>query len=145
MLRFLLGLLVVVSLAGCERRSGEAIVLAKEYIAAAAPTPGTASAHDASTPASGEAEVREIQDDEIAVGGYVMKSDVRGTGRDPRALKDEQWRVEVRTVSDGRRFTLQTDQSHFDKLKDGDRVWVSYRVGKYTRTVWAAELQDSKK
>ena len=144
MVRLVLGLFVIVSVAGCERRSGEAIVLTKEYIAAAPPTPGK-SAEEASSSASPEEGIREIRDDEITVDGYVMKREVRGTSRDPRALQHEQWRVTVQTISDGRTFNLQTDQSHFDKLKEGDRIRVAYHVGKYTGTVWGAELEKSKK
>ena len=143
-LRLVLGLLVIVSLAGCERRIGEAIVLTKEHIAAARPTATKASGEEASSPANAEGEIREIKDDEITVDGYVMTPEVRGSSRDPRALKEEQWRVKVRMISDGRTFTLQTDRSDFDKLKEGNHVRVAYRVGKYTGTVWGAELEKSK-
>ena len=119
-------------------------MLTKEYIAAAPPI-AEKSAEDASSPASAKEEIREIRDDEITVDGYVMKPEVRGTSRDPRAMKDEQWRVRVQTISDGRTFNLQTDQSHFDKLKEGDRIRVAYHVGKYTGTIWGAELEKSKK
>jgi hypothetical protein len=144
-LRFVLGLLVIVSLAGCERRNGEAIVLTKEHIAAAPPTAEKPAAEHASSPASGGEQIREINDDEITVDGYVMKPEVRGTSRDPRALKNEQWRVKVQMISDNRTFNVRADQSQFDKLKEGDRVQVRYHVGKYTGTVWGAELEKSKK
>ncbi len=145
MLRIVLGLLVIVSLAGCERRNGEAIVLMKEHIAAAPPTTEKPGAEHASSPASGQEQIHEIKGEEITVDGYVMKPEVRGTSRDPRALKDEQWRVKVRMISDGRTFNVQADQSEFDKLKAGDRVQARYHVGKYTGTVWGAELEKSKK
>ena len=45
-----------------------------------------------------------MADDEIAVDGYVMKPEVRGTSRDPRALSHEQWIVKVRMLSNGRTF-----------------------------------------
>jgi hypothetical protein len=144
-LRFVLGFFVIVSLAGCERRNGEAIVLAKEHIAAAQPTSQKPAAEHASNPANGEEQIREIKDNEITVDGYVMRPNVRGTSRDPRALKDEQWRVKVRMLPDGRTFNVQADQSQFDKLKEGDRVQVRYNAGKYTGTVWGAELEKSKK
>jgi len=32
-----------------------------------------------------------MADDEIDVDGYVMKPELRGTSRDPRALHHEQW------------------------------------------------------
>jgi hypothetical protein len=143
-LRFVLGLLVIVSLTGCERRNGEAIVLTKEYIAAAPPTAEKPSAEHASSPTSGEEQTRAIADDEITVDGYVMKSQVRGTSRDPRALKDEQWLVKVRMIDDGRTFYVQAEKGQFDKLKEGDRVRVRYRIGKYARTVWDAEIEKPK-
>ena len=89
--------------------------------------------------------LRPIGDDEITVDGYVMKPDVRGTSRDPRALKDEQWLVKVRMINDGRTFNVQADQGQFDKLKEGDRVKVRYRLGKYTKTIWDAKVDETKK
>ena len=124
MLRLIIGLVAVLSLTGCEKRSGDAIVLAKEHIAAASP------AND--TPAAGG--------DEITVDSYVMKPEVRGTGRDPRALKDEQWIVKVQVIEGGRTFNIPADQAQFEKVNAGDRVHVRYRVGKYTGTVWDAEI-----
>ncbi len=39
-------------------------------------------------------QIRPMADDEIAVDGYVMKPEVRGTSRDPRAVNSaEQWLV----------------------------------------------------
>jgi hypothetical protein len=111
-------------LAGCEKHSGEAVVRAKEHIAAAPPISETspagspASPHEISTTSE---ELRPIGDDEITADGYVMKPEVRGTSHDPRALKDEQWRVKVRMINDGRTFNVQAEQGQFDKLKGGDR------------------------
>jgi hypothetical protein len=86
-----------------------------------------------------------IGDDEITVDGHVMKPDVRGTSHDPRALQDEQWLVKVRMIDDGRTFNVQADEGQFDKLKAGDRVRVRYRIGKYTKTVWGAEIEETNK
>jgi hypothetical protein len=141
-LRFVPGLLAILCLAGCEKHSGEAIVLTKEHIAAAPPASETATPNGSTTT---EEELRPIGDDEITVDGYVMKPEVRGTSRDPRALKDEQWLVKVRMIHDGRTFNVQAEQWQFDKLKEGDRVRVRFRIGKYTRTVWAAEVEEIKK
>jgi hypothetical protein len=147
-LRFILGLLAIFCLTGCEKHSGQAIVLTKEHIAAAPPISETspdgspASPNEISTIAE---ELRPNPDDEITVDGYVMKPEVRGTSRDPRALKDEQWRVKVRMINDGRTFDVQAEQGQFDKLKEGDRVQVRYRLGKYTKTVWDAEIDETKK
>jgi hypothetical protein len=137
-----LAAIVLFSLAGCEKLSGEGVVLAKEHIAAAPQNAATPSAEPTSV--SNE-QLRPIGQDEITVDGYVMKPEARGTSRDPRALQDEQWLVKVRMIDDGRTFNLQTEQAQFDKLKESDRVKVRYRLGKYTKTVWAAEIVGIKK
>jgi hypothetical protein len=146
-------LIASVSFTGCWKKSGQAVVLEKEHIAAAepTPTPAPAAAQSASphspTPTPGERSaeeevpLRELAEDEIAVDTYVMKKDVRGTSRDPRAMRDEQWIVSVQMVEDLRRFNVHTDRSHFEKIKVGDRIKVSYRQGKYTGTVWSAEIE----
>ncbi len=125
MLRFVFGLFAIVCLAGCEKQSGEAVVLAKEHIAAAPPISKTSRAGPAASPnevSTSAEQPRPIGDEEITVDGYVMKPDVRGTSHDPRALKDEQWLVKVRMLDDGRTLNVQADQGQFDKLKEGDRV-----------------------
>ncbi len=142
-LRFVPGLLAIFCLAGCEKQGGEAVVLAKEHIAAAPPP--ISETPNAQHVASPNEQPRPIGDNEITVDGYVMKPEVRGTSRDPRALKDEQWLVKVRVIHDGRTFNIQTEQGQFDKVKEGDRVQVRYRIGKYTKTVWGAEIGKTKK
>ena len=82
-----------------------------------------------------------MADDEIAVDGYVMKPEVRGTSRDPRALSHEQWIVKVRMLDNGRTFQVPADQAKWEKWHENDRVKVRYRTGKYTGTVWAAEIE----
>jgi len=142
-----------VSLAGCWKKSGQAIVLNKEHIAAAeitptpAPTAEQSASPNPSNPAPSElasqeeVPLRELAEDEIEVDTYVMKKDVRGTSRDPRARPDEQWIVNVQMIEDRRQIKVQTDKAHFDKVKVGDRIKVSYRQGKYTGTVWSAEIE----
>lgn len=142
-----------VSVTGCWKKSGQAVVLDKEHIAAAeiTPTPSPTAEQSASpkapTPAPDElasqeeVPLRELAEDEIAVDTYVMKKDVRGTSRDPRASSDEQWIVNVQMIEDLRQIKVRTDQRHYDRLKVGDRVKVSYRQGKYTGTVWSAEIE----
>ncbi len=130
-------LFLIICVTGCEKKSGEAVVLAKEHIAAALPIPETSSAQSAPSPRN---QPRPMADDEITVDGYVMKPEVRGTGRDPRALKDEQWIVKVRMLDDGRGIEVRADRAQWEKLREGDRVKVRYRVGKYTGTVWGAEI-----
>jgi hypothetical protein len=130
--------LFIIAATGCEKNSGEAVVLAKEHIDAARPTAETPNAQSAP---SADAQIRSMAHDEIAVDGYVMKPEVRGTSRDPRALKDEQWLVKVRTLDDGRTFQVHADQAQWEKLRENDRVKVRYRTGKYTGTVWVAEIE----
>jgi hypothetical protein len=129
---------LIIALTGCEKRSGEALVLAKEHIDAALPTAETPKAQSEPGPT---AEIRPMADDEIAVDGYVMKPEERGTSRDPRALQHEQWIVKVRMLDNGRTFQVPSDQAKWEKLRENDRVKVKYRTGKYTGTVWAAEIE----
>jgi hypothetical protein len=135
---YVVAALLIISLTGCDKKSGEAVVLAKEHIDAALPTAETPATESKPNP---DAEIRPMADDEIAVDEYVMKPEARGTSRDPRALKDEQWIVKVRTLTDGRTFQVPADQAKWDKLRENDRVKVRYRTGKYTGTVWAAEIE----
>ena len=130
--------LLLIGFTGCDKKSGEAVVLAKEHIDAALPTTETPTTE--STPSPDE-QLRPMADDEIAVDGYVMKPEARGTSRDPRALKHEQWIVKVRMLDNGRTFQVPADQAKWEKLRENDRVKVRYRTGKYTGTVWAAEIE----
>lgn len=129
---------LTIGLSGCEKNRGEAVVLAKEHIDAALPTAETPNVQSATTP---EAELRPMADDEIGVDGYVMKPEVRGTSRDPRALSHEQWIVKVQVLDNGRTFQVPADQAKWEKLRENDRIKVRYRTGKYTGTVWAAEIE----
>ena len=78
----------------------------------------------------------------IEVDDYVMKKDVRGTSKDPRATKEEKWRITVQIEDIGLRKLIQSDPVHYDKLKVGDKIKVAYCKGKYTGTVWAAKIED---
>ena len=130
--------LLLIVFSGCEKNSGEAVVLAKEHIDAALPTAETPNAESTPNP---DEQLRPMADDEIAVDEYVMKPEARGTSRDPRALKHEQWIVKVRMLDNGRTFQVPADQARWEKLRENDRVKVRYRTGKYTGTVWAAEIE----
>ncbi len=139
-LRGLAALLALVILAGCDRKQSEAIVAGKEHIAvqeAPAASPALAS----ESPAPSPVEASELAPDEVAVDSVVMKKALRGTSRDPRALSEEQWLVSVRTTDNGRTIRLHTDKGHYQKLRRGDRVRVSYRMGKYTGTIWSADFE----
>lgn len=137
-LAYIFGTTLIIAVAGCNKQSGEAVVLAKEHIDAAQPTTETPNPQSTAAP---DVEIRPMADDEIAVDGYVMKPEVRGTSRDPRALKDEQWLVKVRMLDNGRTFQVPADRTQWEKLRESDRVKVRYRTGKYTGTVWTAEIE----
>lgn len=49
--------------------------------------------------------------------------------------------VKVRMLDNGRTFQVQADKAKWEKLRESDRVKVKYRTGKYTGTVWAAEIE----
>jgi hypothetical protein len=138
-LRFVFVFFVALGLTGCWKKSGHAIVVAKEHIDVAeikpSPSPG-------SSPVNEEPVYQERAPDEIDVDGIVMKKDVRGTSKDPRAGSEEKWLVKVEMVEVSRRFNIYTDRAHYDKVKVGDRIKVRYSEGKYTGTVWGSEIED---
>jgi hypothetical protein len=129
-LGFIAGLAVVLSFAGCEKKSGEAVVLEKEHIAAMeTPPKNEQTASPTKSATNDDAQVTK------------MGKNVRGTSQYPRAGSNEQWLVKVRMIDGGRQFNVQADQARFEKLKEGDRVKVSHRIGKYTGTVWDSEIR----
>ena len=130
--------LLLIGFSGCKKNSGEAVVLAKEHIDAALLTAETPYAESAPSP---DEQLRPMADDEIAVDGYVMKPEARGTSRDPRALQHEQWILKVRMLDNGRTFQVLTDQTKWEKLRENDRIKVRYRTGKYIGAVWAADIE----
>jgi len=148
------GLVMIASFAGCWKKSGEATVLEKEHIDAGedppTPTPGPASdaaaetAKPSASPAQSPGYVeRELAPDEIVVDSYVMKKNLRGTSKDPRAYPGhEQWRITVQMNEGGRWFIVRAKKAQFERLKVGDRVKVRYSEGKYTGTVWGSEIVD---
>ena len=131
--------MILLVLAGCSRKSGEAVVLEKEHIAAAeivSPTPTPASAANEETESA-----RDLKPGEIVLDGYLMDKEVRGTSKDPRALTNEQWLVRVELISGGRKIDVHADRRQYEKVKPGDHVEVTYRTGKYTGTIWGAEIK----
>jgi hypothetical protein len=129
---------LIMAVTGCEKNRGEAVVLAKEHIDAAPPTAETPKAQSEASPT---VEIRPMADDEIDVDGYVMKPEMRGTSRDPRALSHEQWLVKVRIVDNGRTIQVPADEARWQKLRENDRVRVRYRTGKYTGNIWTIEIE----
>jgi hypothetical protein len=99
---YVVALLLLIVLGGCEKKSGDAVVVGKDYVAAVK------------------------QGEEI---------------KDERATNHEQWIVKVRMLDNGRKIQVRADQAQWEKLRENDRVKVTYRVGKYTGTVWDADIQ----
>jgi hypothetical protein len=140
-LQFVLALLLVLTFSGCTTKRGEAVVLEKEHIDAAEPRPSVTPEKSNDPAKKEEPEVREMTDEEMAASDALMRK-VRGTSKDPRAISEEQWRLEVQMVSNGRRLTIRTDRAHYDKLKPGDHIKVRYSEGNYTGTAWFADIDD---
>jgi hypothetical protein len=132
-LLFVAGLAVILSFAGCEKKSGEAVILGKEFVPALkiaeAPKEQTAVTQKERFPSlgktTGEDDKAITQDQEIP---------------NPRAAQHDQWIVDVQMISDRRQIGVRVEPPQFQKLKVGDRVKVTYRQGKYTGTVWDAEI-----
>ena len=61
--------------------------------------------------------------------------------KDERATNHEQWIVKVRIRDNGRTIEVRADRAQWEKLRENDRVMVTYRVGKHTGTVWDAQIQ----
>jgi hypothetical protein len=142
--------LLALILSGCDKKRSEAVVLAKEHIDVAElrPSPSSkASTGETKEQASDSTlaqapESREMAPDEIDVDGYVMKKEVRGTSKDPRARSEEEWRVAMDIVNARQSHTIHTDRAHYDKVKVGDRIKVRYRQGQFTSNVWIAGIED---
>jgi hypothetical protein len=149
-IHFGMAALVGFSFGACDKKRSDAIVTAKEHIdvAEVKPSPTPMPSRDETkvqpTPSADGEEVvlKEMAPDEIDVDGFVMKKEVRGTSKDPRAGRDEQWRITIGILEARRSHTIHSDRAHYDKLKVGDRVRVRYRQGQYTGTVWAADIED---
>ena len=138
---------LLLACAGCWKKSGLAVVTAKDYVPAReiSETPNES---PSDSPVEEEARLAEpvpspseesanTDDDE---GEEKAINDIIGPPLDPRATDHEQWIVSVRMIESGRQIDVRTDQSQWEKLKINDRVHVRYREGKYTHTVWSAEI-----
>ena len=98
----IIALLLMMGLGGCEKKSSDAVVIGKDYVAAVK------------------------QGEEI---------------KDQRTTNHEQWIVKVRMFDNGRTVEAHVDRAQWEKLRESDRVKVAYRVGKYSGTVWDAEIK----
>jgi hypothetical protein len=134
---FIAGLVVILGLTGCNRKSGKAIVIGKEYIAAMQVTP-TPNEEGVATLAEQTARPNELvtSDEETDA---VLHEEV--PLQNPRATHDEQWIVDVEMIEGGRKIAVRVDQPRWEKVKEGDQVRVTYKEGQYTGTVWSAEMK----
>jgi hypothetical protein len=94
-------LLLMTGLGGCEKKSGDAVVIGKDYVAAK-------------------------QGEEI---------------KGERTTTHEQWIVKARMLDNGRTIEIHADRAEWEKLRESGPVKVTYRMGKYTGTVWGAEIE----
>ena len=99
---YVVALLLLLVLGGCEKKSGDAVVVGKDYVAAMK------------------------QGEEV---------------KDERATNYEQWIVEVRMLDNSRAISVLADRGQWERLRENDRVKVAYRTGKYTGTIWDAEIK----
>lgn len=141
---------LALSLTACAWKHGAAIVLEKEHIDVAESTLSPSSPSPVAqvtgeitkSPEGEEPLVQEMALDEIAVDGYVMKKELRGTSKDPRAGSEVKWLVNLAMTQGGRPLNVHTDRAHYERLKLNDRIKVKYSEGKYTSTAWSAEIED---
>jgi hypothetical protein len=61
--------------------------------------------------------------------------------KDEWATNHEQWIVEVRMLDNGRKIQVRADRAQWEKVRENDRVKITYRSGKYPGTVWDADIQ----
>jgi hypothetical protein len=80
--------------------------------------------------------------DAVVIGkDYVSAAKQGDEIKDERATSNEQWIVKVRMLDNGRKMQVRADQAQWEKLRESDRVKVTYRAGNYTGPVWDADIQ----
>ena len=85
-------------------------------------------------------EIVEAEDDSAAEEVTPRPAASPAQSGSPR-MTAEQWVVSVQMVADQRWIDVRVDKARWEKLKEGDRVKVTYREGKYTGTAWGAEIR----
>jgi hypothetical protein len=89
-----------------ERRGGRSGQRAIAAAPSLSETPSAEHTTSPNAPTPTQERPLPIGGDEITVDSYVMRPEVRGTNRDPRALNAEQWLVKVRMIDSGRTFNV---------------------------------------
>lgn len=136
--------LLLCGLTSCWKKSGDGIVIAKDYVPALktdaspnelSPSPSPERPEldarllpPSPTPADDRDDTDESADDEAT------------PPQDPRAVDHEQWIATVQMLRDRRLVEVRMDRARWEKIKVGDQVHVRYREGKYTGTIWSAEM-----
>ena len=129
---------ILLGLPGCWKKSGVAVVREKIHVPA---RPVSVSPNESPSPAASE------PPEALAEGNSTESvtetvDEAPQPSVDPRALDHEQWIVRVEMAADLKKIEVPVEPAQWEKLKPGDRVHVSYREGKYTGTVWSAELKE---
>lgn len=120
----------VLLLTGCWKKSGEAVVIGKEYVPA---REIVAASNESPSPS---ATIAPDSDETV-------QDATEGTTEpavDPRATDHELWIVNVEMVANLRKIDVRVEAPEWNSFKEGDRVQIAYREGKYTGTVWSAEI-----
>ncbi len=127
-------LATLLAFTGCWKKSGEAIVIGKDYVPANA---SYSQPNESPTPGPSLTPEEEAARDTALTEAY---ESFIGPPLDPRANGEEQWIATVRLVGDGRLVEVRLDKARWDKLQPDDRVQVHYREGKYTGTIWSSDI-----
>jgi hypothetical protein len=143
LVRILIALGFIATLSACVKKGGAALVMRKEHIEAvkirqtATTEEGVNAGDDKQTPAPVGASPADGAPAVDQSGVVNEKASVEN----PRATDREQWIVSVKMIDDNRWIDVPVERPQWEKLQEGDRVQVVYREGKYTGTVWSAEIR----
>ncbi len=77
----------------------------------------------------------------VVIGDYVAAAKQGEQIKDERATNHEQWIVKIRMLDNSRTIQVRADRGQWERLRENDRVKVAYRTGKYTGTIWDAEIK----
>lgn len=79
-------------------------------------------------------------DAEVITKDYVAAVNQGEKVTDERASSHEQWIVKVRMLENRRLIEVRAERGQWERLHPGDRVKVTYQIGKYTGAIWNSEV-----